>query len=123
MSAEFGVHVDAAFINLTATQALSGGNMTAYPPGNRPNTSTLNFQKGVSLANGTFVSLSVVNDAFAVRIFTTATVHVILDFTGASISLEDPEDPEEAGVKKLAATRRRRPSRGQLRSMLRRKPR
>ena len=102
--------VEAAFFNLTATQALSGGNLTAYPPGDRPNTSTLNFQKALSIANGTFVSLGVAGDAFVVRLYTTATVHVILDYTGLSVR-EIPGPAAAAATNRQRATRPRRSSR------------
>jgi len=106
--ADEGYYVDAAFFNLTATGSLSGGNMTAYPPGDRPVTSTINFQKGLSIANGTFVSLDFVGNSFAVRIYTSATVHVVLDYTGASVSEFPAGLAGAAGVKKQTAARSRR---------------
>jgi len=113
--------VEAAFFNLTATQSLSGGNLTAYPPGDRPNTSTLNFQKGLSIANGTFVALGQAGNTFVVRIYTTATVHVILDYTGICLR-EVPGPAAAAGAARQRASRPRRSSR-RLQSALGRKGR
>jgi hypothetical protein len=117
-----GYYVDAAFFNLTATRSLSGGYLTAYPPGDRPDISTLNFPKGVSIANGTFVALGQLGDSFALRIFTTATVHVILDYTGASVS-EIPGSLAPAAAKKQAAARRRGRSTKRIQTVLGRKTR
>ena len=120
--ADEGYVVEAAFFNLTATGALSGGNLTAYPPGPRPGTSTLNFQKALSLANGSFVALGIVGDSFALRIYTTATVHVILDYTGASVYENfAPPPPAGAGATKQAA--RRRSSTRRMKTVLGRKTR
>jgi len=102
--------VEAGFFNLTATGSLSGGNLSAYPPGDRPLSSTLNFQKGLSLANGTFVALGVAGNSFALRLYTSATVHVILDYTGASVT-QFPGPLAAAAARQQASTRRRRPSR------------
>ena len=102
--------VEAGFFNLTATGSLAGGNLSAYPPGERPLSSTLNFQKGLSLANGTFVALGIAGGSFAVRIYTSATTHVILDYTGSSVTqLPGPLAAAVSGQQ--AAIRRRRSSR------------
>jgi hypothetical protein len=104
--------VEAGFFNLTATGSLAGGNLTAYPPGDRPLSSTLNFQKGLSIANGTFVALAVAGGSFALRIYTSATTHVILDYTGASVT-QFP-GPLAATGQQQGPTRRRRSSGPQL---------
>ena len=113
--------MEAGFFNLTSTQSLAAGHLTAYPPGDLPDTSTLNFQKGVTIANGTFVRVDVVKEFFALRIYAAATTHVIVDYTGASIT-EFPGPVVEAAARKKAATRRRRPAR-RIQAVLGRKAR
>ena len=79
--------LDAAFLNLTVTGGLAGGYLSAYPPGTRPASSTLNFDKGQTIANGTFVQVGVYSTWFVVRIFASATTHVICDLTGATVAM------------------------------------
>lgn len=70
------------FVNLTVVSPVSGGFSAIYSGGARPNTSTINFQASVNLANGAFVAPAVYNGDFVVRIFTSGTTHVLLDLTG-----------------------------------------
>lgn len=77
--------IPGAYLNVTATGGLAGGYLTAYPPPDFPNTSTVNFAKGATIANSTFVATGIVLGRFAVRIRASATTHVVLDLTGISI--------------------------------------
>ncbi|MDQ1586579.1 MAG: hypothetical protein QOH80_1944 [Actinomycetota bacterium] len=66
----------AGFFNLTSVASVGGGYLTLWPSGTKPSTSSLNFQKGVAIANGLVCGLS---DVDSVQIFASATTHVILD--------------------------------------------
>ncbi|MEV4614124.1 hypothetical protein AB0K43_16240 [Kitasatospora sp. NPDC049258] len=82
VAGSFGVPADAvgAALNITATQATQAGHLTVYP-GNqgRPNTSTLNFTPGLTVANSATVGL----DHNPVDIYNHAGfTHVIGDLTG-----------------------------------------
>ena len=78
--------VESAFVNLTAVAPVAAGFLSVYVPGARPNTSTLNVMARQTLANGAFVGVDVVEDTFAVRIFSSTTTHVLLDLTGVSLN-------------------------------------
>ncbi len=80
------VTLEAAFLNATVTGAVGGGHVTLCPPGPKPSTSSVNFTKGQTVANATFVLLGVIEDYFAVRIYTSQTTHVIIDLTGATVT-------------------------------------
>jgi hypothetical protein len=62
--------------NLTATQETTGGYLTVYPGGSKPNVSNLNFTKGVTIANS---GLSPLSDNTSIFIYASQTTHVILD--------------------------------------------
>ena len=103
---------EAGFFNITSASSLASGNLTVYPPGARPSTSTLNYQKGIAIANGTFVGLAVAGTSFAVRIFTTAATHVILDYTGVSVTqfpgpLAPPSAPSTSATRRRSRSSRR----------------
>ncbi|MET0694867.1 MAG: hypothetical protein ABWX96_07715 [Propionibacteriaceae bacterium] len=91
----------AVFLNVTVVAPTANGYITAYPPGERPGTSTINFVKKVTLANGTFILVDVAEedeDWVVVRIFSTATTHVILDLTGVSLYGVSGERAAAAGT-------------------------
>ncbi len=77
--------IPAAWINLTAATPTANGYLTAYPPGDFPGTSTLNFQAKQSLANAAFVATGIVAGRFAIRVRTSTTTHVVVDLTGVTI--------------------------------------
>lgn len=101
--------LEAAFLNLTVTGGLDGGYVTAYPPGPRPTASTINFVRGQTIANGVFVGLGVVAGAFAVRLVAATATHVLVDLTGASVTLQPgPAQPaafQTADARRTARTR------------------
>jgi len=88
--------LEAAFLNLLSTGALGSGFLTAYPPGTRPLASTLNYTRGLNLANGSFVALGTVTVAdssfFAVRIYSSGTTHVVIDLNGAVVIFAAPSE-------------------------------
>jgi len=70
----------AVSFNVTvADGAGDNGYITAYPCGNRPNTSNLNFSAGQAVANGAMVSLS---GSGTLCIYSYETVHLIVDVNG-----------------------------------------
>jgi len=70
----------AVSINLTATEAMAGSFLTAYPCGDRPTTSTVNiFPAQTAAANGAMVKLS---GSGELCVYTLSPVHVIVDING-----------------------------------------
>ncbi len=69
----------AVSFNVTATDGLGGGYLTAYPCGTEPGTSNVNFGENQAVANGATVSLSA---SGALCLYASAPVHVILDVNG-----------------------------------------
>lgn len=102
--------VDAAFLNATSTGSLTGGYLALYPPGTRPVGSTVSFSKGISTANGAFAGVGYFGGAFVVRVYASATSHVILDLTGATIVGVPGPDATVALRAKASKSRRTRPS-------------
>lgn len=75
-----GVTAQAAFANLTVTDARQAGFATAYPGGTAPLASTVNFVAGQTVANATLVKTS--GSAFAVRNGSSGTAAVVVDVSG-----------------------------------------
>lgn len=70
----------AVSVNLTATEALEGSFLTAYPCGKRPSTSTVNiFPAQGAAANGAMVKLSAAGE---LCVYSLKAVHVIVDING-----------------------------------------
>jgi hypothetical protein len=80
--------LDGAFLNLTSTGSTANGYLFAYPPGPdpRPVGSTTSYTKAVTTANSCFAAIDVIGTAYAVRIYTSAPSHVIVDLTGWVVS-------------------------------------
>lgn len=78
------VTLDAVYANLTVTGSLNPGYLTVYPPGPRPITSSINYTRGQTIANGGFFSTvaSTTTGFHTVRIWASATTHVLFDLTG-----------------------------------------
>ncbi|MGI3785477.1 MAG: hypothetical protein ACRYG2_32425 [Janthinobacterium lividum] len=101
--------VSAVFVNVTSTGSTGNGFLAAYPPGTRPTASTLNYSKGVTIANFALVSTGAVDSNFVVRIYSSTPTHVIVDQTGALVSFL-PGPSATAKMKKAgrrSASRRR----------------
>ncbi len=89
------VGLDAVFVNVTAVKPVKNGVVTAYPPGGGPLTSTVNFPKGQTVANGAFIGVGVARevnpdwpasaDWFVIRIYTTTVTHLVIDLTGVTL--------------------------------------
>ena len=72
----------AAHLNVTALGGLTRGYLTVCGPGPRPNTSTVNFLAGQSIANAAFTPVGPVDGRYVARVYTTAPVHIAVDFCG-----------------------------------------
>ncbi len=81
VAGERGVPADAkaASVNITATLALQGLHVTAYPCGPRPGTSNVNVVPGQTVANGAMVSLS---NSGELCLYALRDVHLIVDING-----------------------------------------
>lgn len=79
-----------AWVNIVSVSSQANGNLAVYPPGTYPGTSTLNFTKGVTLANGAFVATGIVAGRHAIRIRASQPSHVVLDLTGLVIKGSQP---------------------------------
>lgn len=78
-----------AFANVSVYSPVRAGELLVYPPGDRPGTTTVNFQAKRDISNGLFVSLEVVEGYYALRIWTSATTHVVLDLTGVVMAVDN----------------------------------
>jgi hypothetical protein len=76
---EMAITPQAASINLTAAQQTSGGFITSWNCGSRPETSTLNMTPGSAIANGALVSLSASGRSC---LFHASGGHLIVDLAG-----------------------------------------
>lgn len=110
-SATEGYTVDAVFLNLTSTGSTANGYLSAYPPGDRPNVSTLSYSKAVTIANFALASTGIVGSSFVVRIYSSALTHVIIDQTGALVTFVPPASAarttQRSSRRKMAARRPR----------------
>lgn len=85
----------AAHLNVTATGGTKAGYLTVYGPGPRPNTSTLNFSVGQTIANAAFTPVGPVDGRYVARVYASAPVHVIVDFCGG---VQRADTPTPAGA-------------------------
>ncbi len=70
-------------VNLTVTQASTGGHVTAFPAGQGvPLASTLNFSAGQTRANNAILPLGAAGAISVQSVLSSGTVHFILDVTG-----------------------------------------
>lgn len=122
---EVGVDIPSAYLNVAAVTPVAGGFLTVYPPGDRPRTSTLNFQTSVTIANLAFVATRIVFGRYAVRVFTAQATHLLLDLTGVTIKGTSPtpvaasEADQQRTAKSRAADSKRAASvKSRLRSTL-----
>ena len=72
----------AAHLNVTAVAGLAAGYLTVCGPGPRPNTSTVNFLAGQTIANAAFTPVGPVDGIYIARVYTSQPVHVIVDLCG-----------------------------------------
>ncbi len=72
--------VGAVVVNVTVTQPLGAGFVTAWPTGRtRPNASIVNYGSGVSVANGTILP---VGDNGRISLYASSATHLIVDVVG-----------------------------------------
>lgn len=96
--------VEGAFLNVTSIDSLGNGFLATYRPGTRPQVATTRFLKGVVATSSAFMALGVVDDAFAIRVYTSTSTHVIIDVTGVSVTgVPGPAAP--AALKRQAVRR------------------
>lgn len=84
--ADDGFELAGVFVNTASGSSLGNGYLTVYLPGDRPGVSTINFQKGMSVANGALVQPGIVDGVYAIRIHTSQATHILLDLSGVIIS-------------------------------------
>ncbi len=80
----------AVVLDLVAVRATAGGFLTAFPCGQRPQTSVLNYPAeadGFATAAGVTVGIS---DSDSVCIFSSEQTHLIVDLQGYFVPVEDP---------------------------------
>jgi hypothetical protein len=86
--------LDAVFVNVTAVKPLKNGVLAVYPPGDRPVSSTVNYQAGVTIANGAFIPAGIGKSSadwpdaenwISIRIHTTGVTHLVVDLTGVTL--------------------------------------
>lgn len=88
LGSDDGFEVSAAFLNAAVIDPTKNGYLTVYPPGDRPNVSTINFRTGVNLSNAAFVGVGeVYQGRYLVRIHSSQTTHILLDLSGAVLAL------------------------------------
>ena len=94
---EESLQVDAAFVNLKAVSPAKSGTLSVYRPADdRPLSTTVNFPASETTACAAFVGCSVVQEWMSVRIYASATTHVVMELTGASLRLST--GPNEVSV-------------------------
>ena len=77
-----GTGMDAVWVNVTAVDGRigrGGGYVTAYPCGDLPYTSTLNFRAGMTIANSALVRLS---DVGSICLYVFGSAHLLIDVFG-----------------------------------------
>lgn len=84
--------LQAVFANLTVVGPLANGFVAVYPPGARPNISSVNFTKGQVIANFTITGLGLIQGWHALRIYTNADTWILLDVNGG-INLGSSQAP------------------------------
>ena len=102
-----GIDIPALHINLTVVRPSSGGYAAAYPGPERSDTSTVNFTKKRTVANGAFVGTSVGSyllrfdpdqpteeiELFVIKVFTTSAAWIVVDLSGAYVTGSGPVNP------------------------------
>lgn len=71
--------VAALVLNVTSTEAISGGYLRAQPTGSAPSSSTVNYVAGIDSANSVIVPLGADG---TVSIFSNNAAHIVVDVTG-----------------------------------------
>ena len=114
VSPEFGI--PAVHLNLTVVGPTANGYAVAYPGPDRPPTSTINFMKGQTVANGAFIGTSIQtvvipdlgSDPIPVQVmsvFTTAAAWIVVDGTGAFATGSVPPLDEDQAQRRARSRR------------------
>jgi hypothetical protein len=72
-----------AVLSIVAASPAGAGYLTVYPCGTRPSTSSMNFTKGVTLANTVLTKLGTGGSSGKVCVYTSTTTHLIIDVSGS----------------------------------------
>jgi hypothetical protein len=95
-TAEADFSLEGAFLNVTSIDSLGAGFLATYRPGSRPQVATTRFPARVTATSSAFMALGVVKDAFAIRVYTSASTHVIIDVTGVTVTgMPGPSAPAQ----------------------------
>lgn len=114
-----GFGIPAIHLNITVDGPQSAGYIVVYPGPDKPDTSTVNFVRGQTVANSTFIGTStgtytVLVDpsqppqqvqAYLVSVFTTAATWIIVDGTGAYATGFNPLQPPAAAARSATVRR------------------
>jgi hypothetical protein len=96
------IFFDSAFINLTAVAPSAVGFLTVAPAptgtGVQPSTSSLNYSRAVTLANG---CVAPTNDG-SIWIYTSSTVHILVDVTALNMPSSNFFTPAVVGLQERA---------------------
>jgi hypothetical protein len=118
--AEEGFGIPAVHLNITVVKPKSAGHVVVYPGPARPDTSTVNFPRGRTVANAAFMGTSVgeyrvnvapgqpaeVHEAIVIKIYTTATAWIVVDATGAYATGFNPTAQPNGNARQPARQRR-----------------
>lgn len=100
------------YVNVTGVHAAKAGFVSVYPPGERTNTSTLNLQPSLAVANSALVPAAIAQEDAewqVIRIYSSTTAHIVVDLTGvliAGTSGESQSRVGSAGQRKAAKANR-----------------
>lgn len=84
-----GLVYSSVFANVAVLSPTENGYLVVYPPGDRPGTSTVNYQSDRSTSNGLFMSVEQVEQSYALRIWTSGATHVVLDLTAVVVAVDN----------------------------------
>jgi hypothetical protein len=87
--------------NVTVVDPDGSGHMSVYGESTEPpTTSTVNFQKGVNIANGGFAAASNDGKVFFARLYTSQDTHLLWDTTGVfTITIDESNNARSAALR------------------------
>jgi hypothetical protein len=116
-----GFGIPAIHLNVTVVGSQTTGYVTVYPGPERPATSTVNFKRGQTVANGAYIGTSTGTytvqgdppervEALVINIRTTASAWIVIDATGAFATGFNPTAPSSDASRQRAGARRPSPA-------------
>ena len=125
---DVGFGIPALHINLTVVRPSSGGYAAVYPGPERSDTSTVNFTKKRTVANGAFVGTSIGSyllrfdpnqpaeeiELFVIKVFTTSAAWIVIDLSGAYATGFNAANPNATTAKRLSPAVRAQRALGKL---------